>query len=100
MRITEKQLRMIIQEEKRRLSEITIEPVVGMDPHTFYRQKSAGLNRVLDHLQAATAELQKVSVLDMESPEGEDADIQSASMDLDNVVNFVTDILVAVDAMG
>jgi hypothetical protein len=101
MRITESQLRRIIQEEKRRLSEITIEPVVdGMDPRVFYRQKSAGLNRALDHLQAAIDEMYKVSMMEVEMPEGEDADVQSATNDLQAAMDFITNIVVAVDELA
>lgn len=102
MRITQAQLRRIIQEEKRRI-ELKRESIVDSPgwsaSHDFYDNKLAGLGRALNFLDMAIAEMQKVAMLDMKSPEGEDEDVRSATEDLMAAKEFIAGISDAVEAM-
>lgn len=82
MKITEKQLRQIIREERTR----------ALSEAPTGQSKAQGLTEALDHVGAAIAALQRVAEVELESPEGEDPDVRSATLDLMEVQVFLRKI--------
>jgi len=54
----------------------------------------------LDHVGAAIAALQSVAEVELESPEGEDPDVRSATLDLMEVQVFLRQIMRNTTSMG
>jgi len=90
MRITEKQLRQIIREERQK----------ALSEAPTGQSKAQGLSAALDHVGAAIAALQSVAVVELESPEGEDPDVRSATLDLMEVQFFLRKIMRSSSSMG
>lgn len=94
IKLTEKKLRQIIREEKAKLQEVRLEGVA------FYKERLRLLREAQGHLEEAMHALGDVSILDIDSPAGEDdPDVMSASMDVQAASEFLEGIIMATEAM-
>lgn len=93
IKLTEKKLRQIIREEKAKLQEVRLEGVA------FYKERLRLLREAQGHLEEAVNALADVSDLDLDSPAGEDPDVQSAMMDVQTAAEFVEGLIMATEAM-
>jgi len=94
IKLTEKKLRQIIREEKAKLQEVR-----GLEGVAFYKERVRLLQHARDLLEEAVNALADVSDLDLDSPAGEDPDVQSAMMDVQTATEFVEGIIMATEAM-
>jgi len=95
MKITKRQLRKIIREEKTKLAEIG-GPSAAVD---FYRDKARLLMSAAKHLKQALGDIEDAVWHEESSAVGEDPDLQSAAMDIHAAIEFVEGQLDAVQAM-
>ena len=100
MRITESQLRRIIRQEVQALREGGDDQSSPASGELADQSKAQGLSEALDHVGAAIAALQRVAEVELESPEGEDPDVRSATLDLMEVQFFLRKIARSAASMG
>jgi hypothetical protein len=89
MKITKSQLKRIIAEQ-----------VSEMKPQAFYGKKSRELEKAAVHLEKALGVINALIDAELETPMGEDPDLQSLAMDIQSAMDFAISISDAVDALG
>lgn len=100
IKLTEKKLRQIIREEKAKLQEVRFGTKQGLEGVAFYKERLRLLREAQGHLEEAMHALGDVSILDIDSPAGEDdPDVMSASMDVQAASEFLEGIIMATEAM-
>lgn len=100
MKLTEKKLRQIIREEQKKLKEVRFGTKEGLEGVAFYKERLRLLREAQNHLEEAKYALGDVSILDIDSAVGEeDADVMSASMDVQATSEFLEGIIMATEAM-
>lgn len=101
MKITSSQLRKIIKEEAARIRLGEGPTGSALPPReTYYDDRVSLLSQALTHLDKAIDMMQQVADMDLNAPGGDDPDVQSATMDLDNTRGFITDILAATEVLA